>query len=214
MLRWATIASLVVLNISIWYGPLDTIRGKASDDREAQAVDTDAEVLANSGDLAGALTAYRAAVESSPKDPEARFAYALFCYMHAGYLRENAHWTAEAVVRTVRESFYAARELAPKDYEKASQYALYLMDQRFFGAYVTLDQVQEAWDHVIKLVEEHHAIDPGWRFYREYMSYALLQRARAAARFGDKESAAADLERVRTVAPDLRIPESLATVSS
>lgn len=209
MLRWATIASLVVLNLSIWYGPFESIRATTADCDGAAPNTPYAELLANEGDLDAALRAYRQAVSARPEDPAAHFEFALFCYMHADYLREEAGWPADNIVLTVWDGFYRARRLAPDNFELASQYALYLMDTEFFGKSVTRDQTLEAWDHVIALIQERHFEEPAWPFFTERLGYALLQRARTESRFGETEKAQATLAEVRTLSPDFRIPNHL-----
>ncbi|MBL7648444.1 MAG: tetratricopeptide repeat protein [Candidatus Hydrogenedentes bacterium] len=209
MLRWATIASLVALNLSIWYGPFESIRATTTaGDGTAQSTTT-AELLAHEGNLDAALTAYRDAVSARPEDPTAHFEYALFCYMYADYLRDEAGWRMENIVLTVRDGFYRARRLAPDNFELASQYALYLMDTEFFGQSVSRDQTLEAWDHVIALIQERHSDDPAWPFFTEHLSYALLQRARTESRYGETANAEATLAEVRKLSPEFRIPTHL-----
>ncbi len=209
MLRWATIASLVLLNLSIWYGPVESIRATASTGEAAAPTPPHAEQLANNGELDAALTAYQHAVAVAPEDPAAHFEYALFCYLHADYLREQAGWPEERIVLTVQEGFYRAHCLDSDDFDKASQYALYLMDTAFFGDAVTGTQTVDAWDHVIALIEKRHREDPVWPFFTVRMSYALLQRARTESRFGDADKARATLVEVRALSPDFRIPDHL-----
>jgi hypothetical protein len=209
MLRWATIASLVVLNLSIWYGPFESIRTTTAASDDTTPNTPRAELLANEGNLDAALKAYRQAVSAHPEDPSAHFEYALFCYMHADYLHDEAGWAPENIVLTVWDGFYRARRLSPDNLELASQFALYLMDTDFFGSTVTRDQSIEAWDHVIGLVQERHAEDPAWPFYTEKLGYALLQRARTEWRLGETAKAQATLAEVRTLTPDFRIPDHL-----
>lgn len=208
MLRWATIASLVVLNLSIWYGPFEAYRGTAAETKGG-ADTPHAELLANRGELGAALGAYQQAVTRAPKDPSAHFAYGLFCYMHDDFLRDELKWPAARVVLTVQEEFFQARSLDADSFDRASQYALYLMDTEFFGGTVTRDQTLEAWDHVIALIQKRHVEDPAWPFFTERLGYALLQRARTESRFGEVEKAQATLAEVRTLSPDFRIPDHL-----
>ena len=209
MLRWATIASLVVLNLSIWYGPFESIRATTAAGDGTTPNTPRAELLAHEGDLDAALTAYREAVSARPEDPAAHFEYALFCYMYADYLRDEAGWRTENIVLTVRDGFYRARQLAPDNFELASQYALYLMDTEFFGKSITRDQTLEAWDHVIALIQARHREDSAWPFFTERLSYAMLQRARTESRYGETANAQATLAEVRKLSPDFRIPDHL-----
>jgi hypothetical protein len=208
MLRWATIACLVAVNLSIWYGPFEAFRGTAAETNNG-ADTLHAEILANCGELDAALRAYQQAVNSAPNNPSVHFEYALFCYMYKDFLRDEVKWPKARVVLTVQEEFLRARSLDGDSFDRASQYALYLMDTEFFGGTVTRDQTLEAWDHVIALILERHVEDPAWPFFTERLGYALLQRARTESCFGETDKVRATLEEVRTLSPNFRIPDRL-----
>lgn len=205
MLRWALIVTLVALNLSIWYAPLESyLVGVLADPAPTSA---QAEFFALDGQLDKSLVAYQRRVDILASDASAQFEYAFFCYTHADYLRDSAGWPQDKIATTVRNGFARARELDPDNLELAGECGMYFMDERFFGGTVDKACLLESWQHVIAQIEARGADDSDWEFYEDKLSYALLQRARVEFRFGDISGATRSLAKAKALSPAIRIPE-------
>lgn len=210
MLRMALIASLIVLNLSVWTGPAEVLaaRGKALLDRAPRQ--DRAQHYVFHGDWKAALTEYEALIAADPKNPAYRGEYALLCYNESEKLQLALNWDRASLVATVQREMKAARDLSPRDYSASAQYALSLMDEDFFDKeLLPIETIEEAWGHTIAVVRELREKTPGWTKYDMAIAHACLQLARAEHRYGRDAEVAKYVRQALDIAPELRIPKDL-----
>ena len=209
MLRMALIASLIVLNLSVWMGPAEVLaaRGKALLDRAPRY--ERAQQYAYKGDVKSALAEYEALIQAEPKNASYRAEYALLCYNESDLLVGALGRSRAEVIATVQREMMAARDLSPRDYSASAQYALALMDEEFFGTELPIEVIVEAWNHTIALVRELRENTPGWTDYNMAIAHACLQLARAEHRYGRDAEVNRYLKQALDLEPELRIPSDL-----
>jgi tetratricopeptide (TPR) repeat protein len=209
MLRMALIASLIVLNLSVWMGPAEVLaaRGKALID-PAPRYDR-AQQYAYKGDVKSALAEFEALIEAEPKNANYRAEYALLCYNESELLVGTLGRNRGELIATVQKEMKAARDLSPREYSASAQYALALMDEEFFGTELPVEVIVEAWSHTIALVRELREQTPGWADYDTAIAHACLQLARAEHRYGRDAEVEKYLRQALDIEPTLRVPGDL-----
>lgn len=210
MLRIATIALLVAVNVSVWLGPAETFVNSGSAILSGSPSLEQAEGYAVQGELDRALAEYQLLVELNPESSACRYEYGIFCYINGYYLQHEAGWSGERLAETVLEQLLRARNLSAGDHELAVKYAYLVLDEDFFGPNIGREQAIEAWKYILASVRQRHANDPAHYITPFDEAHALLQLARIESRFGDEFAAAAYIRNVRAIAPDFRIPMELA----
>jgi len=209
MLRMALIASLIVLNLSVWTGPAEVLaaRGKALIERGPRY--ERAQDYVYKGDVKSALAEYEALIEAEPQKAAYHAEYALLCYNENYFLLTTLGWNRGDLIATVQREMKTARELSPNDYSASAQYALALMDVEFFGTELPIEVIVEAWNHTIALVRELREDTPGWADYNKAIAHASLQLARAEHRYGRETEMEKYVEQALDIEPTLRIPKDL-----
>ncbi len=209
MLRMALIASLIVLNLSVWVGPAEVLaaRGKALIERGPRY--ERAQQFVYKGEVKSALAEFQALIEAEPETAAYHAEYALLCYNEGELLLTTLGWNRDDLIATVQREMKTARELSPKNYSASAQYALALMDADFFGTDLPIEVIVEAWSHTIALVRELRENTPGWADYDMAIAHASLQLARAEHRYGRDAEVEKYVEQALTLDPRLRIPKDL-----
>ncbi|MCF6284699.1 MAG: hypothetical protein L3K26_05885 [Candidatus Hydrogenedentes bacterium] len=209
MIRVVTTAFLLLINIAVWLGLSESLMGCAIATFDPAPQVSQAEEYETMGDYNAALKAFQALVETTPESASYRYEYGFFCYIHRDYLLQEAGWSKENLIDTVKEQLYRAHSLAKNDVSIAYRYALILMDDEFFGDRVSGEEVIDAWKSALTAIEEEHKQMPGWYAYPGNVAGALYQLARIESRFDHVGAARAYVEQARSIAPNTPIPESL-----
>ncbi len=209
MLRLALIASLILLNLSVWTGPAVVLaaRGKALMERGPSY--ERAQEYAYQGDVKAALAEYEALIGAEPKKAAYRADYALLCYNESEVILATLGWDRGKLIATVQKEMKAARDLSPREYSASAQYSLALMDEEFFGKELPIEVIVEAWNHTISIVRELRENTPGWTDYDLALAHACLQLARAEHRYGREAEVDRYLKEALDLEPELRIPSDL-----
>lgn len=212
MMRTLTLLSLIVLNFSVWLGPLERLASPIARAGAGQHGLEQAESSANAGRIDEAIDTYRALLELDPDSPAYHYNFGLFCFNHGDALL-NAGWSAHEIAETIQEHMGRARTLAPGDFSIANDYARSLMDKNVFDANTFREARLEAWTHVIELAHERQGRDSEQRAHDEIVAGCLLQLARVEARCGQSEAASAYIAEGRSVLPELHVPEGLESLT-
>lgn len=209
MLRMALIASLVLINLSVWTGPAEVLsaRGKAMLDSRPDYERAQDYVM--KGDIAEAASEYRGLIAATPDNASYHMEYGLLCYNNGPAIQAALGWTRDTLLSTVVEEFRRARDLTPGDFSMSSQYALALMDKEFFGTALPRDTVLEAWHNTLSIVLKKGEAQPDGSEFDLAAAHVYLQLARAEYRFGRTEEMQQYLDQALKENPGLRIPSDL-----
>lgn len=209
MLRMALIASLVLINLSVWTGPAEVLaaRGKAMLDSRPDYERAQDHMI--KGELAEAAREFQSLIAETPDNASYHMEYGLLCYNNGPAMQIALGWTREMLLSTVVEEFRRARDLCPGDFSMSSQYALALMDREFFGTDLPIDTVLEAWNNTLSIVRKKGTDQPDWRNSDLAAAHVYLQLARAEFRYGRTEEMQQYIDQALKVSPGLRIPSDL-----
>lgn len=209
MLRMALIGSLILLNLSVWIGPAEVlaIRGKAILDNRPQH--ERAQKYLFNGDFESAVAEYEALIDVESGNVAFHTEYGMLWLNNGTSLQQSLGWSREKMLATVVEQFKLARDAAPGDFGLASQYAMALMDEAFFGTDLPVETVLEAWREVLAIAEgERGATSPHHNHYQA-KAHTFLQLARTEYRYGRKAEMEKYIEQALAENPRLRIPRDL-----
>lgn len=209
MIRMATIAFLIVINVSVWIGPAETIL-----DRSVDAVATPPGLEAVEMEIVrenfrGALALLNELVAAEPENGAYRYELAMFCYLYSDFMLGEAGWSRDTLIETVQRNLRHARRLQPDDYELARQYARLQIDEQFLDNDIPREAALEAWQYTLESAIARHDTEPEWYGYPHEAAHALLNMARVEARYGNAELAQGYLDRIPAFAPDFRVPENV-----
>lgn len=208
MLRNAIIACLVVLNVTVWLGPAETLMARSGDTYGAVVMLEQVDDLVAAGDLGGALRTLHKIVEAYPDNSAYHYELGAFQHMHADFLSQNENMNKADLARAAQEQLRRARDLAPEDIHLASNYAVRLMDVEFFGGVIERKKILEAWDRVRTLtMKRQHSVAEQY-YYANSVANVLIQQARVEARFGNRDAALALIDEARSFSPHIRIPRT------
>lgn len=209
MLRISLIASLLILNLSVWVGPAEVLaaRGKAMLDRRPQYERAQQYVMNNN--VASAVREYQRLLKEEPNNAVYHTDYALLCFNNAEYLLSDLGWKRSDLIATVQSEMKQARDLSPEDYSASAQYALALMDTDFFGTALPVDVVVEAWTHTVELTRKYQGTSVAWNSHDTAIAHAYLQLARTEFRYGRMDEMEKYIEQALAENPGLRIPREL-----
>lgn len=209
MLRIALIASLVLFNISVWVGPAEVLAARSKAMLNSTPQHDRAERYTLEGDIVSAAAEYQALVEAEPNNADFRSDYGLLCFNNGDTLRKTLGWSRAELQVLVVEQFKAARDLAPGDYRLASQYAMTLMDERFFGNDLDVEIPIEAWTAILNTVADEDTLKSEWSLHDQVEAHAYLQMARIEFRYGRKAEMERYIAQALAENPKLRIPKDL-----
>lgn len=206
MLRFATIAALCLLNLSVWVGPAERFMSYTMTmfDHAPRLERADYYVLA--GDHRAALEEFQAFVAANPSDSSGHLALASFCYINAGTLRAELGMASEAVTALIQREYYQARSLDEEDYALSYQYAFAMLDEELMRTGVTCEQAVEAWTHVLHLVEGGRTDGARRNSHGANVAQVHIQLARIMSRFGNPDAAQAHLDMAFAAEPGIKIP--------
>lgn len=209
MLRMALIASLVLINLSVWTGPAEVLaaRGKAMLDSRPDY--ERAQDCMMKGELPEAAREFQSLIAATPDNASYHMEYGLLCYNNGPALQTALGWTRETLISTVVEEFRRARDLSPGDFSMSSQYALALMDTEFFRSDLPRDTVLEAWQNTLSIVLKKGEAQPDWSEFDLAAAHIYLQLARAEFRYGRTEEMQQYIGQALKESPLLRIPSDL-----
>lgn len=208
MLRIATIASLVVLNVAVWLGPAETLLARSGDTYAVSAHLERVDDRVGEGDLGGALHLLQQLVDTYPDNAVYRYELGVFQHMHADFLSTHEKMDMRELARTAHAHMQRACELAPDDAQLASNCAVLLMDVGFFGDVVARDDLMTAWERVRYHATARQDSGAEWHFYADSVANVLLQQARIEARFGNIQAARMLVDEARAYSPRIHIPKA------
>lgn len=209
MLRMALIASLVLFNISVWVGPAEVLAARGKAMLNSTPEHERAERFIMEGDIVSAAAEYQALIELEPDNATFHSEYGLLCFNNGETLQKAFGWSREKMQMTVVEQFKTARDLSPGDYSLASQYAMTLMDTRFFGNELPVGIPLEAWENILTTVGSKQVLNSDWSMHDQVEAHTYLQLARVEFRYGRKAEMEKYIEQALAENPKLRIPKDL-----
>lgn len=209
MLRTVTIATLVLLNCSVWLGPAErsvdfTIKAFADAPQLERA-----EHFVVAGDFEAAYDEYEALAKAHPDELLYRYEFGLFCYINARKLVESGNHTAVELSEQIQEELYAARSLDEGDYTLAYEYAITMMDGTIMDTSVTREDALEAWRNVLAVLDAQYARERDSYEYTVRAAQAYTQMARVESRLGAPGNVMVFVRQARAIDPSFRIPEKL-----